>query len=273
MTLSTTPGKKSKGSKWKKVGSAALVAAFWIAVWEGLYYLVNQDILIASPQAVLARGAQLIVTSEFWLTAGLSLYRILLGYLIAVAAGVLTAVATSASKILYSLLYPVISILRVTPVASFIILALVWISAGAVPSLMAGIIVLPIVWANVSEGIAGTDIQLLEMARMYRFGRLKTLRRIYIPSVAPYFTTACMTGLGMAWKAGIAAEVLSVPKLAIGTNIYDAKRYIETADLFFWTLVVIVLSMILEKLVRLLMERGLRRMIGGGQRRGTETRV
>ena len=273
MTLSTTPGKKSKGSKLKRIGSAALVAAFWIAVWEGLYYLVNQDILIASPQAVIARGAQLIVTSEFWMTAGLSLYRILIGYLIAVAAGVVVAVATSASKIVYSLLYPIISILRVTPVASFIILALVGVSAGAVPSLMAGIIVLPIVWANVSEGIAQTDIQLLEMARMYRFSRLKIFRRIYIPSVAPYFTTTCMTGLGMAWKAGIAAEVLSVPKLAIGTNIYDAKRYIETADLFFWTLVVIILSMILEKLVRLVVKQIMRRVIGGGQPDGAETRI
>lgn len=249
------------------------MAAFWIAVWEALYYLINQDILIASPQAVIARGAQLVVTPEFWMTAGLSLYRILIGYLVAVAAGILAAVATSASKIVYALLYPIISILRVTPVASFIILALVWISAGAVPSLMAGIIVLPIVWANVSEGIAGTDPQLLEMARMYRFGRLKTFRRIYVPSVAPYFTAACMTGLGMAWKAGIAAEVLSVPKLAIGTNIYDAKRYIETADLFFWTLVVIILSMILEKVVRLIVKQIMRRVVGGDVPDGTAARV
>lgn len=273
MTLSTMQGKKSKGSKLKKIGSAALVAAFWIAVWEALYYLVNQDILIASPQAVIARGAQLVVTPEFWMTAGLSLYRILIGYLVAVVAGVVVAVVTSASKIVYSLLYPIINILRVTPVASFIILALVWISAGAVPSLMAGIIVLPIVWANVSEGIVETDPQLLEMARMYRFGRLKTFRRIYVPSVAPYFTTACITGLGMAWKAGIAAEVLSVPKLAIGTNIYDAKRYIETADLFFWTLVVIILSMILEKAVRLVVKKVMQRVIGGGAQSGTKTRV
>lgn len=273
MMPSTMQGKKTKGSKLKRIGSAALVAAFWIAVWEALYYLVNQDILIASPQAVIARGAQLVVTPDFWMTAGLSLCRILIGYLIAVAAGVLVAVATSASKVVYALLYPIISILRVTPVASFIILALVWISAGAVPSLMAGIIVLPIVWANVSEGIAGTDPQLLEMARMYRFGRLKTFRRIYVPSVAPYFTATCMTGLGMAWKAGIAAEVLSVPKLAIGTNIYDAKRYIETADLFFWTLVVIILSMILEKVVRLIVKQIMRRVVGGSVPDGTEARV
>lgn len=263
MTPSTMPDKKTQNSKWKKFGNAALVAAFWIAVWEGLYYLVHQDILIASPQAVIARGAELVVTSEFWITAGLSLLRILVGYLVAVAAGVLLAIATSVSKIIYSLFYPIVNILRVTPVASFIILALVWISAGAVPSLMAGIMVLPIVWANVSEGIAETDLKLLEMAHLYRFGKIRILRHVYVPSIAPYFTTACITGLGMAWKAGVAAEVLSVPKMAIGTNIYDAKRYIETADLFFWTLVVILLSMVLEKLVRAVMRCMLNRMIGG----------
>ena len=268
MTLSTTRDKKTAPSKLKKIGSAALVAAFWIAVWEGLYYLVHQDLLIASPQAVITRGAQLVVTAEFWATAGLSLCRILVGYLTAVAAGVVLAAVTSASKTAYSLFYPIINILRVTPVASFIILALVWISAGAVPSLMAGIIVLPIIWANVSEGIAGTDRSLLEMARLYQFGRFKTFRWIYVPSCIPYFTTACITGLGMAWKAGIAAEVLSVPKLAIGTNIYDAKRYIETVDLFFWTLVVIVLSMLLEKLVRFSVSRLMERVAGGGRKHG-----
>lgn len=268
MTRSIMHGKTARRFTWKRIGSAALVAAFWIAVWEGAYYLVNQEILIASPQAVLTRGAQLAGTSAFWATAGLSLCRILIGYLAAVAAGVLLAAATSASRAVYALFYPMINILRVTPVASFIILALVWVRAGTVPSLMAGIIVLPIVWANVSEGIANTDPRLLEMAHVYRFGWLKTVRRVYIPSCAPYFTAACITGLGMAWKAGIAAEVLSVPKMAIGTNIYDAKRYIETVDLFFWTLVVIVLSMILEKLVRLLVRWGMRRITGGGRTYG-----
>ena len=72
--------------------------------------------------------------------------------------------------------------------------------------------------------------------------------RLYIPSLAPYFLAACKSSLGMAWKAGIAAEVLAVPKNAIGTELYYAKTYLETPTMFAWTLVIILLSIIFEKL-------------------------
>lgn len=259
MTISTT-----RADWFKRVLRGLGVALFWIAVWEGLYYLVAQDILIASPQDVAVRLAQLGGTAEFWQTAALSLLRVLVGYAAAVVIGVLFAVLTTSSGLAYHLLYPVINILRVTPVASFIILALVWVKAGSVPSLMAGIMVFPLVWANVSEGIRHTDRELLEMARVYRFGWRKTMRRVYVPGVLPYFITAATTGLGMAWKAGVAAEVLSVPAMAVGTHIYEAKRYIDTVDLFTWTLVVIVLSMVLEKLIVRLMRLAARRIAGSG---------
>ena len=53
----------------------------------------------------------------------------------------------------------------------------------------------------------------------------------------------------MAWKAGIAAEVLAVPKLAIGTEIYFSKLWFETSTLFAWTVVIIILSYVIEKLL------------------------
>ena len=107
--------------------------------------------------------------------------------------------------------------------------------------------VLPIIWANVSEGIRNTDRQLLEMGRMFRFGPWKTAWRIFVPSILPYFMAGCTTGLGLAWKAGVAAEVLAMPRNSIGLQLYNAKVYLETSDLFAWTLVIILLSMLLEK--------------------------
>ena len=124
---------------------------------------------------------------------------------------------------------------------------------GRVPGVIAALMVLPVVWGNVSRGIRETDPSLLELARAYRFGAGKTLTLVYIPSVAPYFTAGVETGLGLAWKAGVAAEVLCHPKLAIGTQVYFARINLETPDLFAWTLVVILLSLLLETvLVRLL---------------------
>ena len=65
----------------------------------------------------------------------------------------------------------------------------------------------------------------------------------------PYFAAACRTSLGLAWKAGVAAEVLCLPRLAIGTQVSNAKTYLDTPGLFAWTLTVLLLSFALERVL------------------------
>lgn len=230
-----------------------LVAAFWVLVWQLVYMADRQEIRMVSPVRVLQRLTELAADGTFWLSALTSMQHIVLGFLLGVALGVVLSALASFLPLLKELLNPVISIVRATPVASFILLALVWIRSGGVPVFISFLMVLPVVWGNVIEGIAKTSPSLLEMAEVFRFGPFKTIKAVYIPSVMPYFTAACTTALGLAWKAGIAAEVLVNAKNSIGGNIYDAKIYIETADLFAWTLVVILLSVALERLMLRLM--------------------
>ena len=143
--------------------------------------------------------------------------------------------------------------------ASFILLVILWAPTGQVPVVVSALMVLPVVWGNVSRGITQTDPLLLEAARAYRFGRWKRVRLVYLPSVLPYFASGCHTALGLAWKSGVAAEVLCVPRLAIGTQVYYSKIYLETPALFAWTAVVLVLSFALEGLLGALLSRVERR--------------
>ena len=157
---------------------------------------------------------------------------------------------------------PAVKVVRAVPVASFIVLVLLWApTTGAVPGIVSALMVLPVVWGNVARGIGETDPLLLEAARAYRFGRGKTLRLVYAPSVLPYFASGCATALGLAWKAGVAAEVLCQPRLAIGTRLYKAKITLETPDVFAWTLVVIALSFLLEAVLGTALRR-----LGRGRR-------
>lgn len=221
----------------------------WLALWQLLCLTVKQEILIVSPACVLKRLLLLVHNTDFWLTVFYSMLRIVLGFAIGVCTGLLLAVITSAAPLLYDIFHPIVSIIKATPVASFIILALVWMHAEHVPVFTASLIVIPIVWENVAEGIRKTDNNLLEMARMFCFGRVKTLFKVYTPSVMPYLMAACNSGLGFAWKAGVAAEVLSSLPFSIGGSIYDAKIYLDTADLFAWTAVVIIMSVLLETIL------------------------
>ena len=224
-------------------------------VWEIVSLCVGQELLVPSPAQVLVRLLQLLRETDFWLISAASLLRIMAGYLAAVVAAVFLAVLTSASSFLHALVSPLLGIIKATPVASFIILALVWLRGNQIPPFAAFLMVLPIIWANVSEEFAISDRQLLEMGRMFRFGPWKTAWRIFVPSILPYFMAGCTTGLGLAWKAGVAAEVLAMPRNSIGLQLYNAKVYLETSDLFAWTLVIILLSMLLEKLLVALMRR------------------
>ncbi len=225
-----------------------LVLAFWLTVWALVSFRVNSELLFPAPSAVIRALAKLAVTAEFWLTTLYSLVRVVLGILVSLVIGSLLAVITEGSRILKAILSPILGVVKATPVASFIILALLWLDRNSLPLFITALIVIPIVWSNVSEGIRSVDKELVEVTKIYGFGAKDKLFKLYIPSVAPFFMAACRSSLGMAWKAGISAEVLSTPKSAIGTELYFAKTYLETPSLFAWTLVVIVLSIIIEKL-------------------------
>ncbi len=226
---------------------------FWLLVWHLAAGVLDwrmggrgNELLLPYPLTVLTSLLELAATASFWQTVALSLLRILAGLAAGTLLGVLLAAATSASRWAHRLLSPAIQVVRATPVASFIMLVLLWVYTGRVPTVIAALMVLPVIWANVSRGIGETDPQLLELARAYRFGRWKTLRLVYLPGALPYFTAGLTTAVGLAWKSGVAAEVLCQPRFAIGTQVFKARNTLETPQLFAWTITVILLSLLLE---------------------------
>jgi NitT/TauT family transport system permease protein len=227
---------------------------FWTAVWHLAALGVDNPLLLPTPVQVLRCLGRLAATADFWQITAISIARILLGVICAVLLGTVLAVLTVRSRWLDALIAPAMTAMQATPVASFAILVLIWVDRNYVPALICGMMGLPIVWSSVSSGIRVTDPQLLEMAKVYRLPRIHTLRRIWIPSVMPFFRTACSSALGLGWKAGIAAEVLTVPKQSIGRMISEGKLYLMIDELFAWTLTVIALSLLLQKIMLRLLQ-------------------
>ncbi len=241
----------------KKIIIRLAVLLFWFGVWQGAFMIINKEILIASPLQVFERIFLLVRTAPFWKSVFLSFLRISCGYLLGVLGGVVMAFLTSTSLILKELFEPIIRTARSVPVASFIILALVWIKKTYVPVFIVFLIVMPVIWQNVAEAVRNTDKYLLETAKVYKFGFFKKLRAVYFHSALTSFAAGAVTSLGLAWKSGVAAEVIAMPVSSVGYNLYRAKINIETADLFAWTLVVVILSVALEKLIsKILLKRG-----------------
>ena len=234
---------------------ALLSIVFWVALWWIVAAIFGKPLLLPTPPSALRALFSLAKTSSFYLTVFLSLLRIFLGILLAMIAGVALALLTYRSRFFYHLFSPVLHLFKATPVASVIFLMLLWVGRNGVPFVIAFIMALPIVWSNVNEGLDQTDIRLLEMARIFNVPPVKILQKIRIPSLMPYFLAATRSSIAIAWKAGVAAEVLCTPERSIGRAIYEGKLYLLTDELFAWTFVVVLISVLIELLALKLLNR------------------
>lgn len=233
---------------------------FWLLVWQIAAMVFDQKILLASPLAVAERLAELVPQFSFVKSIGFTLGRILLGFIAGVAAG--TALATLSGKVSFirQLLSPLVSAVKSIPVASFTILALIWISSENLSVLISFLIAVPIVYSNMLEGIDSLDPKLNEMAQIFEIPAGKRFVGIYLSQLLPYFRSASRLAMGLCWKSGVAAEVIGIPDGSIGEMLYMSKVYLETEDLFAWTFVIIVLSYLCEKLFGVLVDAAVRRV-------------
>lgn len=246
----------------QKLLRAAVVAAalfFWGLVWHLVATRVNLSFILPRPLEVLEKLWQLCLTKDFYQILLTSFFRISLGFLGGVFLGFLFGTAAHFLLPFRALVSPLMAMVRATPVASFILVVILWIEKDQVPAFISVLMVLPIVWQNTLLGFESRDPALSEVATVFRFGGMKTLCRVDLPQVIPYVVSASRTSLGLAWKAGVAAEVLALPKVSVGMMIYNAKLYLETVDLYAWTLAIILVSVLLEKTMVFLLKNRKRR--------------
>lgn len=238
--------------KINKYGFRVLAICFWLLLWEIASIRIKQEILLASPVSVFMTLLGFIKTPDFWQTILFSFIRIVSGFFLALVVGTIMAVLSYNSRLIRELFSPLFHVIKSIPVASFIILALVWIKARNLSVLISFFMVVPIVYINMEQGLKSVDEKLLQMARIFRIGKLQKIKAIYIPAVMPYFISAISVGMGFAWKSGIAAEVIGIPVGSIGEKLYEAKLYLMTKELFAWTVVIIIVSVVFEKAVMFL---------------------
>ncbi len=248
----------------KPAWQMALAALCWLVVWQLASLAVGEELLLPSPLSALRALWGLAGTALFWRSIATSLWRIALGFFLGLAAGCLLAALSAAFSAFRVLLRPMMLLVRAAPIASFIILALVWVSGAQLSTFISFLIVLPVIYNGALAGIEAADTGLLEMAGVFRIGFWRRLRAIYLPALLPGLLSACETALGLCWKSGVAAEVIGLPEATIGERLYQAKILLMTPELFAWTAVIILLSWGFGRVVLALLRFSARGLEGGG---------
>ncbi len=233
---------------WKQSAVCIFSLLFWILLWFFLAKKVDLSFILPGPVEVFRRLWELAREASFYQILFSSFLRVISGFLFGVFLGFLLGFLAHRLTPVRSLISPLMAIIRATPVASFILVVILWLERGEVPGFISFLMVLPILWQNTLLGFSSLDPALEEMAKVFRLGHFCKFFRLDLPQVIPYVLSSGKAALGLAWKAGVAAEVLALPKVSIGKMISDAKLYLETVDLYAWTVAIILLSVFLEKL-------------------------
>ena len=249
---STTQDNKFKQffKKYKKIWITLLVIAIWIIIWQVMAMIVNREILIVSPLSVVINTGRLMGTGEFYFTIWTSFYRIMLGFLLATVVAIILAFLSYKVPFIKAFLQPPMVILKAVPVVSFIIILLVALRTREfLPIIITFMMGLPIMYTNTLSGLENTSSEQLEMAQVFKLSKPKKIIYIYGLNSMPFFVSGVKIAVGLCWKSGVAAELIGLIDNTIGDELYFAKLGLEMANLFSWTLVIVALSIISEKLL------------------------
>ncbi len=227
----------------------AAIVLFWLAVWAGLALAVDNKILLAAPWETAGELLEMLGEASLYLSVARSLLRIGLGFAAGFAAALLLAAAGSRFRLLEDILSPVMTLIKTVPVASFVVLLLIWWGSSFLAAAVSFLVVLPNIYISTLEGLKAADKGLLQMAQVFSVPLWNRFFYIYCPALKPFLSGSLRVALGMCWKSGVAAEVIGTPDYSVGEGLYMSKIYLNTAGVLAWTAVIVIVSFLFEKAV------------------------
>ncbi len=231
-----------------RVWARSAAVLFWLCVWQLAAQAVGMDIILPSPVAVVSRFVKMCQTLSFYKAVAYSSARIFAGLFMGVVLGGAFGALAARFGFVRELIAPLVAAARAVPVVSFIIIALFLIPSAEtrLSAVISFIICFPVFYTNTLAGVKSADSRLTEMARAFHMRNIKRFRHIYVPAVIPYLKAAFNVSVGLAWKSGVAAEYIAIPKGSVGEMLNYSKTNIKTADTLAWTLALVLASLLFE---------------------------
>ncbi len=228
---------------------------FWIIVWSILGRVINNPILFPDPFSVIKALFNLLFVKEFYLSIMNSIFNIGLGLILGIILGLALAIVSYKSILLKEIIIMPINIIKSTPIASIVIILLVWFTSKSLPIIVVMLIVVPTIYFSAYEGLMNVDIKILELSKVFNVDKKKIIKFVYLDKLREFLYPSIVLSTGLAFKSGVSAEVIALVKNSIGENIYYSKLYLDTQDLFAWTITIILLSKVCERIITKLLLR------------------
>ena len=236
----------------------AVIVLIWLIIWQVLALVINNSILLSGPVETFTALIALGSSPSFYLSVGITIGKILLGFLIGAVTGTFLSLLSYRFSVVKDFLSPFVSVIKSIPIVSFIIIALIWAGSSNVTIIVSSVISFPIFYKNILEGLFVTDKKMLDLAKVFQMKSSKKIRYIYLPSLSSHIKSAVSLAVGMAFRGGITAEVIGQPVRSIGNGLYRAKINLATSDMLAWTLVAVLSAFLVERLISFVIKKVLK---------------
>jgi len=221
------------------------LALIILAVWW-LVSLTVQPYVLPRPDRVFARILQLSQTGDMPVNILTTLGRVCAGFAIAVAIGVPAGILLGSHRGLGSFFEPVLPVLNTVSSAIWAIFAIIWFGLSAMtPIFVVLMTAFPLIVTNVWQGTQAVNADYVELAQALRLSRLKTLTKIYLPSILPYFFSGARLAFGFGWRVSLVAETLGSSS-GVGYRLKQASDLIQMDQVFAWTIVQVAMMLAIE---------------------------
>lgn len=240
----------------KNWGFSFLSIILIAVVWEISAAAIASPIILPSFLEVLSKIAECSTTLFFWENVAGTFMRIIPAFLLTLVFGSFLGFCCGTSRTFDSLFAFPLSFIKSTPVVTFILIAIFIFRTSSVPVFASLLMTIPIMVTSVRSGFerSDSDNKKLQMAETYGFSKKQKIKFIILPKLRLFFLNGALSSFGMTWKVVAAAEVLSVPKKALGTLLQESQVHLETANLYAVSFMIVVLSFISELLLKKLVD-------------------
>ena len=226
-----------------------LTFAIWLMIWFAVSHLVGSSVILPSPRSTILALIKLVGTSDFYLNVLWTVIRTVLGIVLSFGLGAGCAVLAKRSSMFREFLRLPVSFFKSIPVMAIVIYVILVVKSNWVAVIVCFLMCFPIAYTNILNGLEAMDRELIELGRTLGLSGRQMIRYIMRPALDSEIKTALGLIASMSWKVVVASEVLAIPKFSIGYQMLNSKYYLETPDLFAYMIVLIVLSLLMEKLV------------------------
>ena len=234
---------------------ASLLWLWWAVTSAGLI----EPLFLPSPQAVLARGWQLLgegyMNASLWQHLGASLGRISLGLLAAVLTAVPLGIAIGRHRIVRGIFDPLIEFYRPIPPLAYLPLIVIWCGIGELSKVLLIYLAIfaPVAIAT-ATGVRNVDPTKLRAAQSLGATQAQLIRHVILPSALPDILTGVRIGLGVGWSTLVAAELIAATE-GLGFMVQSAAQFLVTDVVILGILVIALIAFALELGLRALQRK------------------